>query len=672
MQRTLPRNPNLPQLMKKPQKLICILAIAATLVGTPWPAMAANRTWNGGSNSDDLWGTKENWGGTAPTTAGTTGDTVIFSGTNRLNPNNTTISYVNGITFDETAGSFILKGNVFTLTGNIVSNSSLLQTIENGMTLNSTRTITANGDILIKGAIGESGGARALTKSGAGTLTLAGANTFTGGVTVNRGNLILDVAAGGSLGLGSSSTTFSFGGNSTTIDETQGGVFEVKGASTGVTTVNTGRSLYLNRSSGASRIVVDSNGGSGTTLQFSNLQRLSNSANGVPTLNVNLASPGSTLKLDAITFGMTNGVYTIITVTDAVKTGFATWDSGTGLVSRLAPTADLTGATGSSGTNYKTSGALPLTASVSANTVTITGAGAMTGSTRDLTTNAILMEENAGNYSMSINSVGNGGLIVHQYSTSGTLAIASNLRALSTNYTSNNFAKAGPGAVVFSGSAANLAGAVDIQGGLLRMDGSLGDTQLVQVRDGATLAGSGVIGGGTKWTYIAGTGNINSGTNYAPVNVWAGGTLDANHATANALSITGSLTLYAGSTFKMDLDGTAFDALKVVNVTPSDPIVTLDGDLKLTLGFAPTLGQTITLLTSEGGKIDTRSQFATINGNAATPTFSLDYLGTQYQFEITYGENAVWLMTAIPEPGTALFFAGGALLAAAWVRRRAA
>ncbi len=49
-----------------------------------------------------------------------------------------------------------------------------------------------SGDITINAVVSESGGARALTKVGAGSLTLSGANTYTGVTTVKAGTLALD------------------------------------------------------------------------------------------------------------------------------------------------------------------------------------------------------------------------------------------------------------------------------------------------------------------------------------------------------------------------------------------------------------------------------------------------------------------------------------------------
>ena len=110
------------------------------------------------------------------------------------------------------SGTLTLNGATVNGTQNVIlrNNSSQLLTLSNGATANMTVALgnaTANvvsidgsGGITIGSII--SGPGRSLTKSGsgAGVLTLSGANTFSGSTMVSSGTLRLDSAAGGALG----------------------------------------------------------------------------------------------------------------------------------------------------------------------------------------------------------------------------------------------------------------------------------------------------------------------------------------------------------------------------------------------------------------------------------------------------------------------------------------
>jgi autotransporter-associated beta strand protein len=93
-----------------------------------------------------------------------------------------TLNAGSALTFDVTAGSAALTRTA-TGTG--------ADTISTGITLNDPLTITINsasGSLTIGGVIG---GANALTKTGAGTLILSGANTYSGATAIQGGILAI-------------------------------------------------------------------------------------------------------------------------------------------------------------------------------------------------------------------------------------------------------------------------------------------------------------------------------------------------------------------------------------------------------------------------------------------------------------------------------------------------
>jgi autotransporter-associated beta strand protein len=171
---------------------------------------AVTATWDGGG-IDNIWSDATNWVGVV---APVTGDNLIFAGQTRLAPVMDTANNISGLTFNPTAGAFIIgtiNGNTLTLAGGLTNNSATAQTLNVPMLLSGPTTLNAatagltlgqvitNGgylltltnagyNISLNGAITGSGG---LTVSGAGTNTLAVANTFGGLTTITGGTLQL-------------------------------------------------------------------------------------------------------------------------------------------------------------------------------------------------------------------------------------------------------------------------------------------------------------------------------------------------------------------------------------------------------------------------------------------------------------------------------------------------
>jgi autotransporter-associated beta strand protein len=149
-------------------------------------------TWNG-AGSDNNWSTTGNWvNGSFAANA-----PLIFAGTTQLNANNNSAANTeySGITFNSGAGPFVITGNAINLAGDIVNNSSSVQTINTNLAMQTnTNFNAASGNLAVGGAIS---GAFSLTKLGAHTLTLNGLNSYSGSTNVSAGTLV--IGASGAL-----------------------------------------------------------------------------------------------------------------------------------------------------------------------------------------------------------------------------------------------------------------------------------------------------------------------------------------------------------------------------------------------------------------------------------------------------------------------------------------
>ena len=215
-------------------------------------------------------------------------------------------------------------------------------------------------------------------------------------------------------------------------------------------------------------------------------------------------------------------------------------------------------------------------------------------------------------------------------------------------------AKVGGGVFTFAGAASH-SGGTEVQGGTLRVSGSI--VGGVTVKSGGTLGSSSGLGGGS-------TGAIT---------VESGGTL-APGASTGLLTTTGNLSLTSGATFALELAGTTAGTGYDRMIVGGD--VSLGGaTLSLTVSFSPTNGDIFTVLlnngvNSIGGTFTGLANEALINVGGQDYQISYFDDASTGGFE-TSGGNDVSLLV-VPEPATAISLLGGLGLLLGLRRRRLA
>ncbi|MGN6366671.1 MAG: beta strand repeat-containing protein [Phycisphaerae bacterium] len=282
----LPRNIALPFQNGWIHRKVVAGALAATALWAS-QAFAATDTWTG-AGGDNNWTTAANWGGAVPAAT----DTLVFSGSTRLNPNN---NFANGTSFGNLifnggSGAFSITGNRITLLGTIINNSSTLQTLNTDITLTSTApTFTGgSGGIALGGTIDLNGFDP--TFSNTSLLLVSGLitdNSSTPGTTtLNLG--------GGTSSLAGSISDGLFG-RSVAVFNTQNGTAALTGfnAYSGGTIIDSGV-LQIN-----SNTALGSAAGF-TTISHGTLEVLANSGDVVEGLrNYQLGANDSGIRVDA-------------------------------------------------------------------------------------------------------------------------------------------------------------------------------------------------------------------------------------------------------------------------------------------------------------------------------------------------------------------------------------
>ncbi len=242
-------------------------------------------TWTNGSSNFYNTGTSAamTWDNTATNNltvgSGGTGGTITLGGNVRVGGTITLAAVSSPYTIGTSGGT-----NTLTLVGGATANNSATINAPTVLEASQSWTIDTSKILTTNGAISETGGARALTKDGAGTLVLTSANnTYSGGTTVSSGTL--SIASGSSAGSGNMTVS-------------SGATLAGAGTVNGTTSVTSG--------------TID---GSGLTLTgATTFSSTSNAVNGTVT-----ATGGTILNANAAT--TVNGTLTVAGAAVAATTG---------------------------------------------------------------------------------------------------------------------------------------------------------------------------------------------------------------------------------------------------------------------------------------------------------------------------------------------------------------
>jgi fibronectin-binding autotransporter adhesin len=477
------------------------------------------------------------------------------------------------------ANGYALGTGLLTMAGGAISNTTGSYTLDNQINLASVGTfgVASGANLTLTGVITNSGG---LTKEGAGTLMLAGANSFTGNTLLNAGTL--RISSDGSTPLGYSTLVINGGSLDNIVIRNYGmaannrqiwnGDFSFIGTQdldmgAGTVTVNGSRQVTVNANtfqldgvvSGSGSIIKSGTGilylsgtgtySGGTTLNAGELQIANSQALGSGQLTFNggtfTARLGNRTSANAVAVGGnftlngTNAGANVLTLSGNVNLG--------GGIRTLTVDATPNGAIISgpiSNGGLSKAGAGPLTLStvnsysgdtrVGSGTLKLANSFALQNSTLDLDSS------DAGSLSFgSLTSATFGGLkgsrdLILLNASSLPVSLTFGGNGQNSIYSGSmssegNLMKMGAGTLTLSG-ANILTGPTKVNAGTLFINGSTGAGTLI-VASGGTLGGIGNIGG--------------------PVTVQSGGIIAPGSDTIGTLIVNNSLTLTAGGTMRI-------------------------------------------------------------------------------------------------------------------------
>ncbi len=702
----------------------------ATVGGTDWAAISATGgnivglstiTGSNGYTAVPAGGTMT-LTGNADLTTTTAGDTYTLAAnstptTIRNLSTATNISVPTGTTLS--TGGILSSQNLTingagTLTGGAGSSSSELVIIQTANTNTINAVIADNGT-----------SATAVTKSGAGTLTLTAANTYSGPTTLNAGTL--NLANASALGNAGSNNIFTIA--SGTIDNTSGapittlnyaqkwaGSFTFTGTNaldlgTGAVTLTATPTVTV----GGSGLTVDgaisgtgfglTKAGNGTlTLTGANTYSGATTVSAGTLISVNPASAAGN--------GTGGWRTSAISIASGATLQFALnsggWEApNSGLTISGAGTLLITGSNtlrlGGQSTPYATTvsmsqgGLIDVEGGIlELDYATSFGAWANNKASMTIASGATFDVWDYINGTLPIDALNGGGTIQRHYAGSGiNIGVAGGSGTFSGvikdgNYTMN-VTKSGAGTQTLSGTN-TYTGTTTVNGGALVVSGSIaGSTAVVnggslQVPSGGTVSSTtvtlnsgSIVASGTITNATTVNGGTLSGTGTVGglVTVNTGGTLTPGQSGTGFLLLNNGLTLNSGGHLALTLAGTSFGT-QYPGVGITGGAITLGGDLQLTLGYTPAVGDIFFLVVNQAGStINGTFSNAVDQGNgtglitAGGDQFLVSYSANYASDSFTGGQDiALQVMSVVPEPSTWTALLGGATMLLGLRRRR--